>query len=239
MKNLFPIFILLLFSCQNLFQNDKSQSLEEAYRFGAPSVEKYWDADDYEKFSNYLSKISEDALPLYKSKKSGELFNRLINSISQDVFEDQNISINEKMEIAVRFIDATGRIVKRYGFSIMKNVDYSSEFAHLLGIVLTNFNQINPLLNDFLKTIDKHDETYEIRMEGLDQFKNGVFKTIKGTLICLTEPHIYQKSDNNRQTSAWQNWFQKRIALLHGLLSILLCHLSIEPLLSYPRFFYP
>ena len=193
MKYLTLISLFFLLGC---FSNvDKSQTIEEATKLGAPSVETYWKSEDYWTFRVYLSEIPNNAYPRFDSEKSKKLFDRLINSIYQDNFFDSSIPMEEQFESMLKLSKRWTAVLLKYNEAVQEGVDYSSELSHIQGAMLRISNHGMDLIDEFMKSIDREDDTYEVRMEGVEQSKNGLSTQIKGLLLSIKETHFYSKED--------------------------------------------
>lgn len=200
MKCFLIIIALFAFiiSCTNNTKKevDSSQTLSEAIELGAPSIEKDWSPEDYKNFNLYLTKISANSYPILSSSKSKDLFSKVISSISPPIMTNPNFPINQKMALGLGIQQELLKIMNQYMISYNNGNNYSMELSHLMGLSLINSSQIISFTNEIIPTFDPNNENYAIRLEGLEQMKNGSATQLDGSLVSLNETEIY--SDEER-----------------------------------------
>ncbi len=108
-KNLFFLIVLLLTSCQEEHKTypDKSFDLNGYYAIGIRNVDSAWGYEDYKICIDKLESLKSSdpyAIPRLKSKKSADLFQKLISDEYQSLIvqrflsgQDQNAEIYKKL----------------------------------------------------------------------------------------------------------------------------------------------
>ncbi len=119
-KNTYLILLLFIFiglSCNRTSDNDLSLTTEEYQNMGLPDHSGIWDYEDYKEacvILNNIKAIKPFALPKKGSKKSGEIFERMINSDNLSFLQDDTFSLNEKAYQIQKYINIQGCFVTAY-----------------------------------------------------------------------------------------------------------------------------
>ncbi len=113
----FLIFTLISFSCDRFSDKDLSLRPEEYQDMGLPEHTKIWDYNDYTEACVVLSNIKSlkpFSLPKKGSRKSGEIFDRLIDTDNLLFLQDDNLTLNDRAYRIQKYINVQGCFVTAY-----------------------------------------------------------------------------------------------------------------------------
>lgn len=198
------LLMLLACSCQGSENNkakptppppDRSDTPQEAIGKGAPAVERPWLPPDYVAFDTYLSKLSKDAYPRIGSAKSKTLFAKLVDSAEQPILLRKDVPLNDRMGFALQLMGAGSDALKTYIAAHNAGTGYSTELVYLQGSLLTIARQALLLFDEFIPTLDPEDATYQTRMQGLRQVKDGMATIVNGAMLSMRETTVYSGAE--------------------------------------------
>lgn len=181
--------------------DDKSLSDVEYFGAGMPAHDRIWSGDDITKAAERLAEISQNdarLLPRYQSVNSGKTFERLTSDENLSLYRNRSLPIERRFPMALNFMQATNQILKIYLAAFLKKSVSDSELVELMGVQLRMSVVMLGLVDELLPTFDKNDPTYEVRMNGLRQMKEGLGSIVAGSLTTLTERQAYRKSELKR-----------------------------------------
>lgn len=182
MKKILYPFLCLIFLTNNTY----CQGI-------APSISKEWTSHAYVELSNYLDDLSSSEYPTLSSK--GDLFHKTINSISQPILQNQDLSLDLRMQQAINLHTAVNQILMKYNNAYVAGIDYSTELSYLLGLSLSVSTQVISVVEEFIQTLDPSNEKYEAQLEGLKMMRNGTATQLDGALISLAETHAFSNEE--------------------------------------------
>jgi len=110
-------FVLLLSSCNNLQDQDKSLTPEEYRNLGMPDPSKVWTLKDYEDAYNTLDLIklmNPLSLPKKDSKISSPFFRRMIDTDNLSFIYDESQTLNERAYRIQEYINVQGSLITVY-----------------------------------------------------------------------------------------------------------------------------
>lgn len=165
---------------------DRSQTVIEAQKYGAPSSDQVWTVQDYEMFYRYLSVMPKDIdYPVLSSDKSGRLFKNFIDSLDDVLYEplEDKIIFSKIMKLKV----VCQNILKLYVDKDIKVQKYSSEIAYLYGVQIQILTEMQKIADRVVGSVPKDSEHYHINMKGLELMKDGAAVQIGVTLDLLSK----------------------------------------------------
>ncbi len=168
---------------------DRSQTVLDASKAGAPTVDKIWTLDEYDQFFRYLSSLPDDVdYPMLSSDRSGQLFKTFLNSLDKTL---QASSENDMMFLKiVKLKNICHEVLKLYVDKDIKTQKYTDEIAHLYGIQIKIYLDMQMMAN----AIKKENSSEGLTKKGLDLIKDGTAVQISITMDLLTE---YQPFKDN------------------------------------------
>jgi hypothetical protein len=137
MKNsLFLILILstFLFSCNKLKETDQSLMPEEYQKLGMPDYMRIWSMEDYSNafFAlNTLKYENPKALPAKESKKSGELFARMISMENLSFLQDETLPLWARADMIKWFVNTLMELKVAYTLVGMERQYYVRELMDI------------------------------------------------------------------------------------------------------------
>lgn len=180
---------------------DKLLTLDDYIKAGVPSHDRTWSGDDMRRAADALTKIAKSNaanLPRYAETRSGALFARLVADDNLDLFRNRSIPIDQRLPNASQLMRSTNQILKVYLAASTRQAIGGSELVELMGAQLRISSVLFKMVSEMLPTLDKKDASYQVRMNGLKQMKDGVASVVFGCLQTLTESHSYQPSELKR-----------------------------------------
>jgi hypothetical protein len=168
-KNVSHITIMFLLmaaiSC-NRTGKDYSIGNDEYKKLGMPDYNKKWNSDDYSEAIITLGTLHEKTpltLPRKLSKKSGEVFKRIVNEENLSFATDTAIPLKIRAYMIQHYPRMIGEIEYLYSFEEEGKMVYREEFIGILKFNLVIYD----IMLDLSKIIDKSDD------ESLSGFKDG------------------------------------------------------------------
>ena len=165
-STLFFIMILLIIcgSCRKSSVKDYSLSQEEYQKLGIPDHNRVWTFEDYSKTFGALSKLKFNkpfALPAKDSKRSGELFNRMISFENMSFLQDESIPLNEKANWIKGFFEVHGKLIDIYTNIRMGKQYYNRE---LIDINIFGLSLAEKML-DLANQINESENVADVKMQ--------------------------------------------------------------------------
>ncbi len=197
--------------------DDTSLTLEAYRDAGMPAHERRWSGADMTRAANALSAITQaDAgkLPRLESPRSGLLFARMTSEENLDLLRNQSLPIDQRLPDALTFMQGSSAILKLYLASFHKDGTGSTELIEIYGAQLQLWVVITEILNAFIPTLNKNDLTYEVRMQGLEKFREGLEMAVAGTLQTLTERTGYSTAELKRLLGFMQQTYPDLLPVL-------------------------
>lgn len=168
-KNLLLIPVVLLIvailSC-NRGSKDYSIGNDEYTKLGMPDYKKTWNSDDYSEANITLSTLRDNtplSLPGKLSKKSGEVFERIVNEENLEFAYDTTIPLKVRAYMIQHYPRIIGEAENFYSYEEKGKMVYCEEFIEILKFNLDIYH----IMLDLSDIIDKSDD------ESLSGFKDG------------------------------------------------------------------
>ena len=163
-------FIFIGLSCTGTSDKDLSLTTEEYQNMGIPDHLKIWDYEDYKEVCVVLSNIKAlkpFSLPKKDSKKSGEIFKRMINSDNLSFLQDEALALNEKAYQIQKYIDIQGCFVTAY--TDLNNTEqyYNRELIDLYIFGLTTAQDMLDLGHLINESVDNEDIEMQSRFPSI------------------------------------------------------------------------
>lgn len=178
--------------------DDKSLPLEEYLDAGMPAHDRSWSGDDIAKAASTLQAIAQKEpthLPRYGSERSNKLFKRLIADENLAPYRDRSLPLGQRLPDALTYMESSGQLLQVYLIAFTQKAVGDSELIELLGAQLRVSVVMTELANELLPTLDKNDPSYPVRLQGIQQMKNGMATVVAGSLQTLTEFNNYRTSE--------------------------------------------
>lgn len=180
---------------------DHSLSAEEYVQLGMPAHDRIWSSEDMKRAIEVLTRLKNtnpEQLPRYKSERSGDVFARITADENLDLYRNLTLPLNERLLATNDYMMATNVIIKIYLEDYFRTGSGGTEFAELTGSALRIVVVLFDLVNEFIPTLDKNDETYAVRMDGLKKMKMGLSMVIAGTIDTISQPEFLIISERKR-----------------------------------------
>lgn len=138
---LFALFLLST-SCSKKSEKDLSLTLKEYRTLGVPDHNKQWSQDDYLDAFIALNKLKltkPSCLPRKNSKRSGELFYRMISEENLSFLQVDTTSFAEKAYQIQYYSSIQNELVKLYTIVLREDQYYYQELIdlYIFGLVVT------------------------------------------------------------------------------------------------------
>ena len=186
---------------------DELLTIDDYIRAGVPSHDRTWSGDDMRRAADALTRLAKSNaanLPRYEGARSGAVFARLVADDNLDLSRNRSIPIDQRLPNASQLMRSTNQILKVYLAASTRRTIGGSELVELMGAQLRTSSVLFQMVNEMLPTLDKKAPSYQVRMSGLEQMKNGVALVVFGCLQTLTESHPYRTSELKRLTGYLQ-----------------------------------
>lgn len=177
MKSIIVSFIVSIVCCTAAFAQENK----------LPSIDKEWTIEDYKSFNNYLNTISLDSYPTLKNEKTKALFQKIISSDYKSFLRDEAISLDVKGPYMMNYQKNIGEVLSKYLAGYAKGNDFGIELMHLEGTAIDISAEMIPMIREFMKTLDKNDKTYQVRMNGIKQMRLGLKQQLEGVWIIIRD----------------------------------------------------
>jgi len=155
-----------------------------------------WTLEDCKKLSTHIDTLAPDAYPVLKNKQTTATFQKIISDDYREILQDASIDLQVKFPFVLEYQRTINKIFKKYQ-AADKAHDYGIELMYFQGVLLDISAEMIVLVKEFVKTLDKNDESYQMRMDGVKQAKlglkqqlDGAFMIIKGTKDTSDEERI-------------------------------------------------
>lgn len=189
---------------------DESLAGDEYLRLGLPAYDRAWNHDDMAQAEFILAAVAQKGvaqLPRYRSKRSGEVFLRLISKQNLESYDDAALPPAIRLRQALSHFGASNQIAKIYLRSFPKKDGRDTELAELLGSHLEMTVVILQLLDECLPTIAKNDPQYEKRIQELDQIRLGFEAVVFYHLRITTQTESYRLTERMRLVDYMKDTF--------------------------------
>ena len=183
---------------ENKVPEDQSLDLDEYLKLGIPAHDRPWASVDIARAAKALATLAAKdpaQLPRFSSKRSGELFERIISPKNLDFYRNKTLPVKDRLQAGPEHLTAVSSIVKLYYAAFAKGTVADTEVIELLGVLFQVVEVQMRLVDEFLPTIPKDDPNYDVRMAGLEKTKQGLATTVMGGLQVLTEKDAYRASE--------------------------------------------
>lgn len=189
---------------------DESLAADEYLRLGLPAYDRAWSHNDMAQAEFILAAVAQKnvaQLPRYRSKRSGEVFLRLISKQNLESYKDAALPPAIRLRQALSHFGASNQVAKIYLTSFPKKDGRDIELAELLGSHLEMTVVILHLLDECPPTIAKNDPQYEKRIQEYDQIRLGFEGVIFGYLRIITETKQYRLAERMRLVDYMKDTF--------------------------------
>jgi hypothetical protein len=189
------VFTFILISCNGSHDKDLSLSVDEYEEMGLPDPAKAWDLNDYSEACAVLSNIKSlkpYSLPKKESRKSGVIFDRIINPENLQFLQDDQFSLNEKAYRIQHYIQVQGCFVTAYTDLNEKEQYYNRELIDLYIFGLTIAQDMLDLGNLINESIEEKD--IEIQY-GYESIRNMYITMVLYVLKNQQKSHFFKEDD--------------------------------------------
>lgn len=197
---LIVIFLIILIneSCKHVFRKDLSLTTEQYLKQGMPACNKIWTEDDYQRAQIALSTlITKDfhALPRKKSRKSGDVFKRIVSKDNLNFLEDPAISLRDKA-YRIQFL---GNITGQIGTLYTNKLDIRQYYSEELIEIYTNHLYFRGKMLELAEKIDKSDlEEDKMMQSGKSGIHSSYILLINFILSEMEKTKAFSESDMKR-----------------------------------------
>ena len=165
--------VLLLFAACNKRNKDTSISMKELKEKGIPDCNKIWSSNEYGKAYSILMNIKNQQpykLPRKGSKKSGEVFDRLINPENMSFLQNDSIPLNIRAQAILRFLGTYEDIIDIYSNILMKKQYYTPELVDIYLFGLDIMQEMLVLGEKINQSDDPDDIAFQKGFPAIQQF---------------------------------------------------------------------
>jgi hypothetical protein len=192
------IIALSFISCNTLFEIDHTLKPEEYRKLGMPDHKKLWINDDYINANITLSSLKMNdplSLPRKNSKKSGELFRRMVNEENLSFIHDTIFPLRTRAYTIQYFPQFQTEMEQLYTIEYKGKNFYSEELLdiHIFGLV------IHDRMLELGWMIERSDdEDVEGIKSGMQAVKYNYMKLMPRLLGELAKTDLYSVDDTGR-----------------------------------------
>lgn len=180
---------------------DESLTSEEYIGLGLPSDDRIWMANDMVEAVKVMTALEHKGggkLPRYRGERSGKMFARLTSPQNFEIYKNRSLTLDVRFPQALVLVKANGQLLKLYLAAFLKKGVRASELVELMGLQLRSCVAMLELGDEFIPTIKKDDPHYAIRMQGLEQMRQGYAGVVAGAFQTLTERETYRSDELQR-----------------------------------------
>jgi len=184
-STIFPLIILLIIfgSCKKS-SKDYSLSPEEYQEMGIPEANKIWSLSDYSEAFIVLMQLKYKkpfALPIKDSKRSSDLFRRMISLENMSFLNNEPIPLYEKAQLIKQYLEVQRELIEIYTNIRMKKQYYNRELVdiHMYGM------QVTQKMLNLAYEINKSDDPGDMMMQS--GFQSIQYLYISGVIDVLKE----------------------------------------------------
>lgn len=196
---------------------DKSYDFLEYRIAGVPDEEVVWSGEEMVEAVRGLYSLNltnTERLPRYESEMSGEVFSRLTASENLKMYQDQSLSLDQRLSDALKHLKSVNEIMELYVIAFEEQAVGDNEMIELFGAQLRVMTTTLDLLIEFLATIDKDDPTYDVRVQGMVRAKEGAYEMVETLLELLEDSQDYRPDVRKRLLGYMQDSLPLLIPLL-------------------------
>lgn len=160
---------------------------------GVPSPTREWYGQEYTHTAELLT-AGGVALPTYDGADGEKIFLRMISVENFSLARDLSLPLDRRMGDAIAMQQAANAMMKKYAAEATRGAKLNREMAELLAFSLRMCTVMFTLVDEFLPTI-KHDDKYQIRIDGLRKMKMGMEGLFAAAEQTLGEKDFYTDAD--------------------------------------------
>ncbi|HUX94916.1 MAG TPA: hypothetical protein VMV47_04220 [Bacteroidales bacterium] len=196
------LIIYLSISSCNQIKKDYSLKTEDYIKLGMPDHSKKWTGDDYSEANITLSTLQMEAplsLPRKNSRKSGEMFNRIVNEENISFVYDTAIPLKVRAFLIQHYPRIIGEVENIYSFEEKGKPVYKEELLDIKIFELT----IHDKMLELAKIINESDdETLAGFKDGMKMVQYNYLKLIPRLMTELVKTDQYSEDDRIRLSKA-------------------------------------
>jgi len=196
------ILVIPASSCNTLFERDHTLRPEEYQKLGMPDHKKVWTNDDYVNANITLSslKINDPlSLPRKNSRKSGELFKRMVNEENLSFIHDTIFPLRTRAYTIQYYTQFQTEMEHMYTIEHKGKIYYSEELSdlHIFGLA------VHDKMLELASIINKSDdEDVEGIKAGMQAVRYNYLKLIPRLLGELSKTDQYSVDGLDRLSKA-------------------------------------
>jgi hypothetical protein len=168
-------FVVLLIvsvneSCKHIFKKDLSLTSQQYMGQGLPSYNRTWSADDFQKAQAAFNRLiikNFHSLPRKDSRKSGDVFSRIVSEDNLRFLSDTTISLRNKAFRIQSLGNFMGQIGSIYTDKLNTKQYYSEELTEIYATHLS----VRSKMLELAEEIDKSTKPEDIMMKA---GRNGI-----------------------------------------------------------------
>lgn len=156
--------------------------MKELHKMGIPDCNKIWSGKEYGKAYSVLMNVKNNQpykLPRKGSKKSGEVFDRLISRENMSFIKNDSIPLHIRAEVILRFLGTYDNIVDIYSNILMKKQYYTPELVETYLFGLDIMQEMLTLGEKINQSTDPDDVAFQ---EGFPAIQNYYISMLKKDL---------------------------------------------------------
>jgi hypothetical protein len=201
MRNFLIFLILVIFvsgACERFIHKDYSLTVKEYQKLGMPDPDKSWSIRNY--FDAHVTlgtlKIyNPKSLPRKHSKKSGAIFNRMVNKEILSAFDEPGIPLTSKAMEIQQFARLPSDMISLYSDKLKSEQYYNEELADIYIFALRVQDKKMELAGKIMNSKDEADISFQY---GLKSVVNNYLSMIKIILEVQLKSKVYHKKDLER-----------------------------------------
>jgi hypothetical protein len=202
-KNIFIVYlslsiILMSQSCVDLFKKDLSFTKKEYKKLGMPDCAKIWSKEEYAMALSALRNLklyNPLLMPRKNSRKSGDIFKRLLSEENISFLQDSTLSLADKAFKVQSFSSYQKGLIFLYSVGIKDDKYYNKELIdiYIFGLFV---------YKNMLELADKISNSDDMMSIELNPGRSFVSQSYLDLIFTITEEQVkadkYSKKDLNR-----------------------------------------
>ncbi len=199
MKWMLSASLFFIYSCQSGIKNDRSFTPEKYARLGMPDYKTIWKEDVFSKTIGTLYDIKTrypDALPRYKSKKSGVYFDRITNMDNLYFLHNDTLSAGDKAYHIQIYQGIHGELLKIYSSIFTRKQYYHREIIELHNFGLKILSEMLKLAHQIRESKDPKERTMD--QQGFNIIISQYVTYITHLLKLVNDSGAYSPEDREK-----------------------------------------
>jgi hypothetical protein len=178
---------LLALCAPALAAEDHSLTTQDYMSRGMPAPDRPWSSEDYATAARVLGTLTPDQLPRHGSDRSGDYMARLVDPRNIESCTGTTLPDSTRIGMCVGYIQQILAVAKLYLVAMQRDHAYDDDTLDLTCITLDVTPPMVEMTDAMVAQLDKNDPTYDKRVAGIKQMKDGFAQMLEGSILSLTQ----------------------------------------------------